>query len=207
MSAGPWRRGGLVRALAVVGLVLAATFGAASAASAHNILLSTSPADRSTVAVLPTRITLTFNEPALALGSVLEVVGPSGNVAQGAPTLVDREVRQAVRPGSPAGAYTVIWRVTSIDGHPISGRFAFTATKGDGGTAPSEPPQPTGVAAADGSTGTADGGGGSGSTTVVIVLLIAAAALVVIAGFYLAVRNPGPADDESEADESVVDRE
>jgi methionine-rich copper-binding protein CopC len=175
----------LVRFGAVLGLVLLGTFGAASTASAHNVLLKTDPADKSTVATLPTQITLTYNEPALALGSVLEVVGPSGNVADGPPKLVDREVRQAVRPGSPAGAYRVIWRVTSIDGHPISGEFAFTASAGDGGTAPSAPQQTT--ASSSGATGTSplpaetdSDGGSKGWATPLIVVLIALGLVVVI---------------------------
>jgi hypothetical protein len=30
----------------------------------------------------------------------------------------------------PAGGYTVDWRVTSADGHPLSDRFAFTVAGG-----------------------------------------------------------------------------
>jgi hypothetical protein len=36
-------------------------------------------------------------------------------------------VSEHLQPGSPAGQYTVAWRVTSADGHPVSGRFSFTA--------------------------------------------------------------------------------
>jgi methionine-rich copper-binding protein CopC len=193
-------RAGLVRAGLVVGLVLLAIVGAASAASAHNLLLSTDPSDKSTVAQLPKQVTLTFNEPALALGSVLEVLGPAGNVAEGPPSLIDRQVRQAIRPGSPAGAYRVVWRVTSLDGHPISGEFDFTATAGDGGTAPSEPAQTAATAALPPVSNSTGSSGGGGATSIVL-LLIAAGALVVIGGFYLAVRNPGPSrgDDEPAA--------
>jgi methionine-rich copper-binding protein CopC len=196
-------RAGLVRAGLVVGLVLVAVVGAASAASAHNLLLSTDPSDKSTVAQLPKQITLTFNEPALALGSVLEVLGTAGNVADGPPSLVDRQVRQAIRPGSPGGEYHVVWRVTSLDGHPISGEFDFTATAGDGGTAPSVPAQTATAALPPASNSTSSGGGGA---TSIVLLLIAAGALVVIGGFYLAVRNPGPSrgDDEPTAGDEIT---
>jgi hypothetical protein len=56
-----------------------------------------------------------------------------------------------VQPGAPAGTYTVAWRVTSADGHPISGSFTFIATRpGSGAPVTAEPvpapatPQPPG---------------------------------------------------------------
>ena len=72
---------------------------------------------------------LTFDEPALAIGTEVVVTGPAGPVSDGPPQLVDAEVRQPVRAG-PAGRYTVLWRVTSADGHPVSGTFAFTTQQG-----------------------------------------------------------------------------
>ena len=45
-----------------------------------------------------------------------------------------------LQPGSPAGQYKVIWRVTSADGHPVSGKFSFTATSPSPGQRPSVPP-------------------------------------------------------------------
>jgi methionine-rich copper-binding protein CopC len=183
----------LIRAAAVVGLVVVTTFAVATSASAHNVLLQTNPADKSTVATLPNAVTLTFNEPAQAIGSVMRVVGPAGDVAQGPPTLVDRQVTEAVRPGSPGGAYTVQWRVTSLDGHPISGQFTFTATAGDGGTAPSAAAGGTPEATSGALPAVSGSSGGSGgSSTAIIGLLIVVGVLVVAAGVFLAVRRPGP---------------
>ncbi len=48
---------------------------------------------------------------------------------------MDDTVRQALAPGAPAGAYTVSWRVTSADGHPISDTFTFTARAASTATA------------------------------------------------------------------------
>jgi hypothetical protein len=187
-------RANLARAAFVAAVVGLATFGGASAASAHNILLQTNPANGAQVATLPPDITLTFNEPALAIGSVMRIVGPGGDVAAGAPVLVDRTVRESIRPGSPAGAYTVQWRVTSLDGHPISGQFSFTAAAGS-------------TAAAGGSTAGAlpqtSGDPGSGSAKPLVLILIVAGVLVVGAGVFLAIRRPGPtlAADEAESDD------
>jgi len=116
------------RALAVVLAVGALLVGSATAAQAHNILIGTSPADGSTAKVVPAQVTLTFNEPALALGTEIIVTGPAGQEQSGAAVLVNNTVTEHLQPGSPAGPYIVIWRVTSADGHPVSGKFSFTAT-------------------------------------------------------------------------------
>ncbi len=106
----------------------------AGPAAAHNSLVSSAPSDRATVPRTPDRIILTFDEPAIAMGTQLVVTGPGGPVQQGPPVLVDNTVSQPLRPGSPAGSYTVDWRVTSADGHPISGSYAFTAEAVGAGT-------------------------------------------------------------------------
>jgi len=111
--------------------------GAASAAEAHDSLLGTSPAAGSTTMVVPARVTLTLSEPAIAVGTIVIVTGPAGPVQTGKVTLVDTTIAQRLQPGSPAGGYTVTWRATSADGHPVSGRFSFTAAKASpGGIAP-----------------------------------------------------------------------
>jgi methionine-rich copper-binding protein CopC len=107
----------------------------ASTASAHNVLRSTSPADASTVDRVPPEVVLTFDEPALAMGTAMIVTGPAGEVQTGPARLVDNTVAQSIGPDAPAGTYTVQWRVTSADGHPISGTFGFTAVKAGGGSA------------------------------------------------------------------------
>jgi methionine-rich copper-binding protein CopC len=102
--------------------------GAVVAAQAHNVLVGTSPTGGSILAVGPVQVTLTFDQPALAVGTEVIVTGPAGQEQSGAAVLVDNTVSEHLRPGSPAGQYTVAWRVTSADGHPVSGTFSFTAT-------------------------------------------------------------------------------
>ena len=116
----------LTAVLAATAVTLIAT---AVPASAHDVLRSTNPADGAVVDRLPDMVVLTFDEPALAIGTEVVVTGPAGPVSDGQPQLVDAEVRQPVRAG-PAGRYTVLWRVTSADGHPVSGTFAFTTQQG-----------------------------------------------------------------------------
>jgi methionine-rich copper-binding protein CopC len=117
--------------------------GSATAAQAHNILVGTSPADGSIAKVVPAQVTLTFNEPALALGTEIIVTGPAGQEQSGAAVLVNNTVTEHLQPGSPAGPYAVLWRVTSADGHPVSGKFSFTATSPSPGQRPTATPTTT----------------------------------------------------------------
>jgi copper resistance protein C len=96
-------------------------------AAAHTELISTTPADQQAVSRAPAVIVLTFNESVLAMGAQVVVTGPQGPVQVGAPEVTDSTVSQNVQGGSPAGEYTVAWRVAAADGHPLSGTFSFTA--------------------------------------------------------------------------------
>lgn len=147
---------------ALLGMVSGLLLVGIAPADAHNILIRTSPVDGTTVARLPDVIVLTFNEPGQADGTVVAVTGPSGNVSSGSAMLINSDVRQAVGAGSPPGLYTVDWRVVSADGHPVTGAFTFTATKGTSGTAtprPSDTPATPAASASSGATGWAVGGG------------------------------------------------
>jgi len=105
-----------------------AALAGASASQAHDVLVGTNPADGSTVEVPPHHVTLSFSEPAVALGTEIVVTGPDGTVASTGPAeLVDKDVNQYLLEQLPKGLYTVEWRVTSEDGHPVTGTFTFTA--------------------------------------------------------------------------------
>ena len=133
----PRRRALLVLAGAVLTLVVSA-----APAAAHNVLTGTSPADGGQVGPTPSAVVLTFDQPAVAMGTQILVTGPSGQVQTGPPRLVDDTVTQDLAGGAPAGAYTVAWRVTSVDGHPVSGTFTFTSSQAGSGTPPPADPSP-----------------------------------------------------------------
>lgn len=131
----------LVASLAVTALALVAL---ATPASAHNALRTTDPADGAIVATVPEAVTLTFDGEVLALGSVVEVANPAGDVVSaGEPAVDDNTVTQALAGDLTAGDYTVTWRVTSGDGHPIDGTFAFTAEEGIAAPSPTTEETPT----------------------------------------------------------------
>ncbi len=108
-------------------LVVAYLWSAPVTAWAHNSLVGSDPADGARLARTPSVVVLTFDEPAIAMGTRIVVTGPGGEVQAGDPVLVDNTVTQALAPASTGGSYVVQWRVTSADGHPITGTFGFTA--------------------------------------------------------------------------------
>jgi methionine-rich copper-binding protein CopC len=120
---------------AVLGVV-----GVPTAASAHDVLERSTPSDGAVVDTLPGTVELAFAEPPLAVGTQVVVTGPTGDVAEGSPTIEGSVVRQKLAASAPGGDYTVSFRVTSDDGHPVSGTFSFHATVGlDGSTATAGP--------------------------------------------------------------------
>lgn len=211
-------RGDALRTRAGRGLVIAALTGVAAAvsvagaapASAHDALIGVDPADGSTQAAVPAEVTLRFEEPPLALGIAVAVLGPTGEVNVGAPSLAGSAVSVALRPGSPPGNYRVSWRVTSDDGHPVQGTTRFTArarsavTNVPSGTATLQATTPTAGAASSAtspatSTGStapvaadpsvapapvASTGGASGQGVVVVVVLglVVGAVVAVVVG-------------------------
>jgi len=144
-------------AIAAVALAAVAVLGIAGPASAHDQLLSTNPQDGATVASLPGTITLTFSDivqDAGAEANQVKVMDASCTVIDdGDVQVADNVVTQKVS-GSASGRVTVLWRVVSRDGHPVSGEFSFTVGDGQAAASPtncatddttSSAAQPTGV--------------------------------------------------------------
>ena len=123
----------------VVALLLAAVAFAptltAGAASAHAARVSADPADKASVSTGPVRVSATFNEDLQTTFAAMTVVGPDGNLwSVGSPQVHGTVVSVGVRPLGPAGDYTVNYRVTSADGHVVSGSWSFRLTSAGTGT-------------------------------------------------------------------------
>src|SRR5216684_1142290 len=138
---------GLLGALAVAGIALAAS---APAASAHATLLFTSPAADSAVPVSPEVITLTFNEPVTLVGTPVTLAGPGGRkIALGAARESGGRSVLTVPAASrlPDGVYTVSWQVISADGDLVGSQYEFAvgpapaSLSGAAAAAPSTPGQ------------------------------------------------------------------
>jgi methionine-rich copper-binding protein CopC len=98
-------------------------------AAAHAVLVSTDPAGDAELSRGPERVSSTFNEQLQTNFAAMTVVGPDGHLWSTGETQVHGAVASvAVRPLGPAGTYTVHYRVTSADGHVVSGSWSFQLT-------------------------------------------------------------------------------
>lgn len=183
---GPARAGWWpLRLLATAGVVLAALLGSATPALAHNVLVSSDPADGATLDTAPAQVSFTFDQPIENFDPALKVFGPNGNdFATAAPTVVGNTVSAPVTWGE-AGSYRAVFRIVSADGHPVTGEITFTLTAAAAGTASGTP-----TSAADSGSGAAAGDDGSGGLGAWLWLIVGAAAVLVIAAVVIAVRRP-----------------
>ena len=118
--------------LAAVTIVASATAGTASA---HAARISVDPAENAAVSAGPARVRATFNEDLQTTFAAMTVVGPDGNLwSSGQPQVAGAVVSVGVRPLGPTGNYTVNYRVTSADGHVVSGSWSFRLTAPGTGT-------------------------------------------------------------------------
>ncbi|WP_101844991.1 copper resistance CopC family protein [Zhihengliuella sp. ISTPL4] len=180
-------------------------------ASAHDALVSSSPAADSAVETLPSELTLTFSAKLIDGEGATEVVvtDPAGeSVIDGAATVEGAVVTQPLSGSGPAGEYRVIWKVVSSDGHPTSGEFSFTVTIGDETTPTDEPTtapptaapttEQTATPEATATSAPESGDDGSGATPAWIWVLAILAVLAVIAVVVWLVlrgrRGPAPTD-------------
>jgi methionine-rich copper-binding protein CopC len=126
------------RVVAVVVLAIGlatATLAGAGAASAHATRIATDPVENTALTQAPPKVSATFNEALQAEFAAMTVVGPDGNVwSTGDPQVEGAVISVGVRPLGPAGTYTVNYRVTSADGHPVSGSWSFSLTAAGTGT-------------------------------------------------------------------------
>ncbi|MEH3131377.1 MAG: copper resistance protein CopC [Mycolicibacterium neoaurum] len=137
----------MIRLLAAVVAALLAVLGSSGAgvASAHAALVSSDPPADAQLAEAPSTVRATFSEDLQSAFAAMTVVGPDGNLwSTGDPRIVGPVAEVDLRPLGPAGTYTANYRVTSADGHVISGSWSFeltvarTATPGP----PVDPPAP-----------------------------------------------------------------
>ena len=108
-----------------VGLIALAL---APAAAAHATLTRTSPENGAVLRRSPARVVLRFNEAVeTAFGSIRVYNCGGKRVDSGKITRPDeRSVSVRVGEQLPRGGYTVTWRVTSADSHPVAGAFVFS---------------------------------------------------------------------------------
>lgn len=204
----------LAAALLAAFLVLFAPLSA----SAHDALTASSPEADSTVDVLPAEITLTFSADLITGEGATEVqvTDAAGTpVTDGAAVTEGPTVTQPLVAEAEAGAYHVVWKVVSSDGHPTSGEYFFTVTNS---TLPTTEPTPAPTESASSSfapaptatptatpTLTAEDPADAASSPAWIWILVVLGILVIAAGITLAVilsrrrRSASPAGSDDSA--------
>jgi len=117
-----------------ISLIVAAMAGAGVAA-AHATRLATDPVENTELTRTPEKVSAMFSEALQPSFAAMTVVGPDGNLwSTGDPKVDGAVVSVGVRPLGPSGTYTVNYRVTSADGHVVSGSWSFRLTVPGTGT-------------------------------------------------------------------------
>lgn len=131
------------RLLLVVALMCGTALFAAVPASAHSELVSSDPPADVTRDFAPIGVGLVFNQDINESFATISVVGPGEEQwTQGSATVDGPNVSILLKDGLPNGQYTVGFRVTSADGHPITGSYGFAVEVA------ATTPAPTGAAVA-----------------------------------------------------------
>ena len=135
-------------AAVLAGLLVAMSLATAPLASAHAARIASDPAEGAHLTSGPAQVSATFNEPLQTAFAAMTVVGPDGNLwSTGDPRVDGAVISVPVRPLGPAGRYSVNYRVTSADGHAVTGSWWFELTTpgtGTPGAAATTPPEPGG---------------------------------------------------------------
>ncbi|OZF53767.1 copper resistance protein CopC [Rhodococcus sp. 14-2470-1b] len=169
-----------MRKLIVAAVAISALLIGAPTASAHSVVTGSTPADGSEIAAGPAQVAVSFNEVPQSQFATLNVVGPDGNLwSKGDPRIEGQSIVVDVGELGPAGEYTIAYRVTSADGHPISGTIGFTLTTEGAGT-------PGAAASATGGGESDDDSGGG----IPVWIFLVAGVLVFAGGLAYALRKP-----------------
>ncbi|MGD9705955.1 MAG: copper resistance protein CopC [Acidimicrobiia bacterium] len=176
----------LLRTAAAVAVAALTALGTATPALAHDELRSSTPADGAQLATAPDTARLEFSAALDPLFVQTAVTTPDGTRWEAGPTRVERStVVVPLRTDVPAAEYTLAYRVTSQDGHPISGSVTYRVTTSAATTSAAAPVAPSTPASAQAAPLTRaaeveDGGSPIWPWLVGAVLVVAAAAAFII---------------------------
>lgn len=179
-------------ALAVLALVTMGSVLTAAPALAHDVLVSSDPANGSTLTTAPEKVTFTFDQPVENFDPALKIFGPNGNdFTTGAPKVVGTTVSAPMAAG-PAGAYRAAYRIVSADGHPVTGQITFTLADSAAGSATGQPTASGAAPSSQGATATqaATSTSSSGGIGAWLWVIVAVAVVIVAAAIVVAVRKP-----------------
>lgn len=119
-----------IRAALVVGLA-GVLLGFGAPASAHNVVISTTPAEGSTITEPPELFQITTNDTLMDLGDgvgahAIRILDANDLYYDlGCVTITGPSIQSTAELGEP-GPYRMLWQTVSADGHAISGIVSFT---------------------------------------------------------------------------------
>lgn len=96
-----------------------------SVAVAHDELIGSTPEDGAMLREAPEELRLTYSGAIAEVGAEVQVTGPDGAV-EGDLAIEGFDVVHTLPDDLESGDYEIVWRVTSADGHPISGELGFS---------------------------------------------------------------------------------
>lgn len=172
-------------------LVAALSVLAFAPASAHDQLVSSNPEDGAKLDQQPEWIEMTFSGEVQEVGSEVKVEIDGTDVSAGELAVDGTKLTVALPDNLKPGEYTVIWRVVSSDGHPISGEYGFTINdaEGAGGSVEQSTKAGLGGAVVDepgkevedrGEIGESTGGESGMSTPMIVLLAVGGLAIIII---------------------------
>ena len=110
-----------IKVIAVGMLAMLATMLGMGTASAHSAVVGSNPENGASIQVAPDTVSVTFNEALQAQFAALTVTGPDGNLwTKSDPSVEGPTVSADLGDLGPTGVYTIAYRVTSADGHPVN---------------------------------------------------------------------------------------
>jgi methionine-rich copper-binding protein CopC len=118
-------------------LAMLASMLGVGTAGAHSAVVGSNPENGASIQVPPDNVSVSFNEALQAQFAALTVTGPGDSRDQwskGEPSVEGATVSVDLGDLGPAGVYTIAYRVTSADGHPVQGTLNFTLTEAGPGT-------------------------------------------------------------------------
>ena len=117
--------------LATAAVAVAAALALAAPASAHDEIVSSTPAADEQLTAAPEEVVLTFSNNLLSLdgntGAAMTVIDDAGkDWVAGDPVVAADTLTVPLQSDMPNGSYDVTWKVVSSDGHPTDGEYSFS---------------------------------------------------------------------------------
>lgn len=150
-SAGCWSARRVILLAFAILSACAWSVSTAGPASAHAVVVATSPSNGSEISTSPHDVRITFDEPVSrsATSGTASVLDSAGHVVtSGQPKLLDggRTLSIPLRPKLSKDSYIASWTVVSADNHPVGGSIQFGVGVPAIALAPPPAPAPSAVA-------------------------------------------------------------